>query len=113
MAFGLRNVTDKNEALRAMFRVCKPGGKVMVLEFSTPTLPGLKPVYDWYSFNILPKVGRLFTKDGSSYQYLAESIRMHPPQDDLKSMIEEAGFEDCHYYNLTGGIVALHIAYKY
>jgi len=113
IAFGLRNVTDKNEALRAMFRVCKPGGKVMVLEFSTPTLPGLKPVYDWYSFNILPKVGQLFAKDGSSYQYLAESIRMHPPQEDLKWIIEEAGFEDCHYYNLTGGIVALHIAYKY
>jgi len=113
MAFGLRNVTDKNEALRSMFRVCKPGGKVMVLEFSTPTLPGLKPVYDWYSFNVLPKVGQLIANDASSYQYLAESIRMHPPQDELKQMIEEAGFEDCRYYNLTGGIAALHIAYKY
>lgn len=113
MAFGLRNVTDKDEALRSMFRVCKPGGKVMILEFSTPTLPGLKPVYDWYSFNVLPKIGQLFAADGASYQYLAESIRMHPTQDKLKSMIEEAGFEDCHYHNLSGGIVALHIAYKY
>ncbi len=113
MAFGLRNVTDKQAALCSMFRVCKPGGKVMILEFSTPTLPGLKPVYDWYSFNILPKVGQLFAQDAASYQYLAESIRMHPPQEDLKSMIEQAGFEDCHYYNLSGGIVALHIAYKY
>ena len=113
MAFGLRNVTDKNEALRSMFRICKPGGKIMILEFSTPTLPGLKPVYDWYSFNILPKIGQLFAQDAESYQYLAESIRMHPSQDELKSMIEQAGFEDCHYHNLSGGIVALHIAYKY
>ncbi len=113
MAFGLRNVTDKDAALRSMFRVCKPGGKVMILEFSTPTLPCLKPVYDWYSFNILPKIGQLFASDSESYQYLAESIRMHPSQDKLKSMIEHAGFEDCHYHNLSGGIVALHIAYKY
>lgn len=113
MAFGLRNVTDKAEALQSMFRVCKPGGKLMVLEFSTPTLPGLKPAYDWYSFNILPKVGEWFAGDATSYQYLAESIRMHPTQDELKSMIEQAGFEDCQYHNLSGGIVALHIAYKY
>ncbi len=113
MAFGLRNVTDKLAALQSMFRVCKPGGKVMILEFSTPTFPGLKTTYDWYSFNILPKIGQLFAKDAESYQYLAESIRMHPPQDELKLLIEQAGFEDCHYYNLTGGIVALHIAYKY
>lgn len=113
IAFGLRNVTDKEEALRAMYRVCKPGGKVMVLEFSAPTVPGLKPIYDWYSFNILPKVGKLFAQDETSYQYLAESIRMHPNQTALQQMIETAGFEDCHYHNLSGGIVALHIAYKY
>lgn len=113
IGFGLRNVTDKEMALRSMFRVCKPGGKIMVLEFSTPTLPGLKPVYDWYSFNILPKVGQLFAQDADSYQYLAESIRMHPAQDELKMLIEKAGFEDCHYHNLSGGIVALHVAYKY
>ncbi len=113
IAFGLRNVTDKAAALRSMFRVCKPGGKVMVLEFSTPTLPGLKPVYDWYSFNVLPTIGQLFAQDAASYQYLAESIRMHPTQDELKVLIEQAGFEDCHYHNLSGGIVALHIAYKY
>lgn len=113
MGFGLRNVTDKEEALGSMYRVCKPGGKVMILEFSTPTLPGLKPIYDWYSFNILPKVGKLFAQDEASYQYLAESIRMHPNQQDLQRLIEEAGFEDCRYHNLSGGIVALHIAYKY
>ncbi|WP_058534114.1 bifunctional demethylmenaquinone methyltransferase/2-methoxy-6-polyprenyl-1,4-benzoquinol methylase UbiE [Legionella saoudiensis] len=113
MGFGLRNVTDKDEALRSMYRVCKPGGKVMVLEFSTPTFPGLKPVYDWYSFNILPKIGKLFAQDEASYQYLAESIRMHPNQQTLKKMIEDAGFEDCTYHNLSGGIVALHVAYKY
>lgn len=113
IAFGLRNVTDKAEALRSMFRVCRPGGKVMVLEFSTPTLPGLKPAYDWYSFNVLPKIGQLFAGDAASYQYLAESIRMHPTQDELRLMIEQAGFEDCQYHNLSGGIVALHTAYKY
>lgn len=113
MAFGLRNVTDKAEALRSMYRVCKPGGQLMILEFSTPVIPGVKPVYDWYSFNILPKIGQWVAGDGASYQYLAESIRMHPPQEDLKAMIAAAGFEDCYYYNLSAGIVALHIAHKY
>lgn len=113
MAFGLRNVTHKADALASMFRVCKPGGKVMILEFSTPTAPFLKPIYDWYSFHCLPKLGQLFANDSESYQYLAESIRMHPPQDVLQTMIVKAGFEDCTYHNLSGGIVALHIAYKY
>lgn len=113
IGFGLRNVTDKDEALRSMYRVCKPGGRILVLEFSSPNAPGLKPVYDWYSFHILPKLGKLFANDEDSYRYLAESIRMHPNQDCLKDMIENAGFEDCHYHNLSGGIVALHIAYKY
>lgn len=113
MAFGLRNVTDKAAALASMYRVCKPGGKLMVLEFSTPTFPGLKPIYDWYSFQILPKLGRWIANDEASYRYLAESIRMHPAQSALLQMIEQAGFEDGCYHNLSGGLVALHIAYKY
>jgi demethylmenaquinone methyltransferase/2-methoxy-6-polyprenyl-1,4-benzoquinol methylase len=113
MGFGLRNVTDKEEALQSMFRVSKPGAKLLILEFSVPTLPGLQTIYDWYSFNILPKIGQLFAQDAASYQYLAESIRKHPDQEELKNMIEKAGFEDCHYHNLSGGIVALHTAYKY
>lgn len=113
MAFGLRNVTDKKEALRSMHRVCKPGGKLLVLEFSQPVLPGLKPLYDWYSFTVLPKLGELIANDRESYQYLAESIRMHPDQETLKTMIEDAGFADCEIRNLTGGIVALHMAWKY
>ncbi|QDP71683.1 bifunctional demethylmenaquinone methyltransferase/2-methoxy-6-polyprenyl-1,4-benzoquinol methylase UbiE [Legionella israelensis] len=113
MGFGLRNVTDKEEALGSMFRTCKPGGKLMILEFSTPNVFGLKPIYDWYSFHVLPKLGHFFANDAASYQYLAESIRMHPDQKELKAMIEMAGFEDCHFHNLSGGIVALHIAYKY
>lgn len=113
IAFGLRNVTDKALALKSMYEICKPGGKMMVLEFSKPIIPGFEFIYDWYSFNVLPKIGKAITKDESSYKYLAESIRMHPSQSELLKIIEAAGFEDCHYYNLTGGIVALHIAYKY
>ena len=93
MGFGLRNVTDKDEALRSMYHVCKPGGKLIVLEFSTPILPGLKPLYDWYSFNIIPKFGQLLAKDAASYEYLAESIRMHPTQEKLKIMIEPQGLK--------------------
>jgi len=113
IGFGLRNVTDKDKALRSMYRVCRPGGKLLVLEFSKPQLPGLQPIYDWYSFNVLPKIGKFVANDEASYRYLAESIRMHPDQQLLKSMVEQAGFEDCHYYNFSGGIVALHVAYKY
>ncbi|MCC5792715.1 MAG: bifunctional demethylmenaquinone methyltransferase/2-methoxy-6-polyprenyl-1,4-benzoquinol methylase UbiE [Legionellaceae bacterium] len=113
IAFGLRNVTDKEEALRAMYRVCRPGGKLMVLEFSQPVLPGLKPVYDWYSFNILPRLGQWIAGDRQSYQYLGDSIPMHPYQLTLKAQIEAAGFADCQVHNLSGGIVALHLAWKY
>jgi demethylmenaquinone methyltransferase/2-methoxy-6-polyprenyl-1,4-benzoquinol methylase len=113
MGFGLRNVTNKELALQSMFRVCKPGGKLMVLEFSKPFLPGLTEIYNWYSFKVLPQLGQWAANDRASYQYLAESIRLHPGQEELKSMIEGAGFEDCRFYNLSGGIVALHIAYKY
>ncbi len=113
IAFGLRNVTDKDAALRSMFRVLRPGGKAMVLEFSKPVAPGLGPVYDIYSFKMLPLMGKLVANDADSYRYLAESIRMHPDQETLKIMMEDAGFERCEYHNLSGGIVALHIGYKY
>jgi len=111
MAFGLRNVTDKQAALKSMLSVLKPGGKAMILEFSQPT-PALKPAYDLYSFQVLPLIGKLVTGDESSYQYLAESIRMHPNQETLLEMMREAGFEQCRYHNLAGGIVALHIGYR-
>jgi demethylmenaquinone methyltransferase/2-methoxy-6-polyprenyl-1,4-benzoquinol methylase len=112
IAFGLRNVTDKAMALRSMNRVLKPGGKLLVLEFSKPPSQLLSKIYDSYSFSILPKLGQLFASDGDSYQYLAESIRMHPDQETLKSMVEDAGFSNCDYHNMTGGIVALHRGVK-
>jgi len=111
MAFGLRNVTDKDAALASMFRVLKPGGKAMILEFSSPN-KAIKPAYDLYSFKVLPTIGKLVTNDPDSYQYLAESIRMHPDQETLKSMMESAGFERCSFHNMAAGIVALHIGYR-
>jgi demethylmenaquinone methyltransferase/2-methoxy-6-polyprenyl-1,4-benzoquinol methylase len=113
IGFGLRNVTDKQAALNEMARVIRPGGRVMVLEFSKPVLKWLEPVYDAYSFKILPALGKLVANDAESYRYLAESIRMHPDQETLKGMMETAGLEDCRYHNLSGGIVALHIGYRY
>jgi demethylmenaquinone methyltransferase/2-methoxy-6-polyprenyl-1,4-benzoquinol methylase len=111
IAFGLRNVTDKNAALASMLSVLKPGGKAMILEFSEPTA-ALKPAYDIYSFKVLPFLGKLVADDESSYQYLAESIRMHPNQESLLEMMQDAGFEKCRYHNLAGGVVALHIGYR-
>lgn len=113
IAFGLRNVTDKQKALESMFRVLKPGGRLLVLEFSKPVPPLLSQAYDFYSFNVLPKMGQLVAGDADSYQYLAESIRMHPDQETLKGMMETAGYEQVTYQNLTGGIVALHRGFKF
>ena len=112
IAFGLRNVTDKDLALRSMLRVLKPGGRLLVLEFSKPQNPLLSKAYDTYSFRVLPLMGRLVTNDSESYQYLAESIRMHPDQDTMREMMQDAGFSQCEYHNMTGGIVALHRGVK-
>jgi demethylmenaquinone methyltransferase/2-methoxy-6-polyprenyl-1,4-benzoquinol methylase len=113
IAFGLRNVTDKDAALKSMYRVLKPGGKLMILEFSKPVVPGLSTIYDQYSFKLLPLIGKVVANDEDSYRYLAESIRMHPDQETLKGMMNEAGFERTSYHNMTGGVVALHTGYKF
>jgi len=112
IAFGLRNVTDQNAALSAMYRCLRPGGRLVILEFSKPVLPGLDKIYDLYSFKILPQIGKMIANDEDSYRYLAESIRKHPDQETLKGMMEEAGFDRPHYHNLSGGIVAVHKGYK-
>ncbi|SDX36578.1 demethylmenaquinone methyltransferase / 2-methoxy-6-polyprenyl-1,4-benzoquinol methylase [Allochromatium warmingii] len=112
IGFGLRNVTHKQNALDEMFRVLKPGGRALILEFSHPTTQSLSKVYDAYSFSVLPILGRLVANDPDSYRYLAESIRMHPDQETLRAMMEAAGFERCEYFNHTGGIVAIHRGYK-
>ena len=112
IAFGLRNVTHKEDALRSMLRVLKPGGRLLVLEFSKPANPLLSKAYDTYSFSLLPMMGKLITNDSESYRYLAESIRMHPDQETLKGMMADAGFERVSYHNMTGGIVALHRGIK-
>jgi demethylmenaquinone methyltransferase/2-methoxy-6-polyprenyl-1,4-benzoquinol methylase len=112
IAFGLRNVTHKEEALKSMRRVLKPGGRVIILEFSEVQNPVIKKTYDFYSFKFLPLMGKLVANDAESYRYLAESIRMHPNQEKLKRMMVEAGFERCEYFNLTHGVVAIHRGYK-
>ncbi|WP_456407560.1 bifunctional demethylmenaquinone methyltransferase/2-methoxy-6-polyprenyl-1,4-benzoquinol methylase UbiE [Thiolapillus sp.] len=113
IGFGLRNVTDKQKALNAMHQALKPGGRALVLEFSKPVVKPLEKIYDLYSFSLLPKIGKLVTQDEQSYRYLAESIRMHPDQETLRGMMEQAGFENCDYHNLTGGIVAVHRGFKF
>ncbi len=113
IAFGLRNVTKKENALESMHRVLKPGGRLLILEFSKPVLPLLSKVYDAYSFTALPMMGKLIADDADSYRYLAESIRMHPDQKTLETMMIDAGFENTGYQNLTGGVVALHKGFKF
>ncbi len=112
ISFGLRNVTRKEAALSAMYRVLKPGGRLIILEFSKPISAMLNQIYDTYSFNVLPRIGQLIANDADSYRYLAESIRKHPDQETLKHMMITAGFENCDYHNLTGGVVAVHRGYK-
>ena len=112
IGFGLRNLTDKSSALRSMRRVLKPGGRVLVLEFSKPNFGPLDRFYDMYSFQVLPKLGQLLANDAASYQYLAESIRKHPGQEQLKALMVEQGFERCCYYNLSGGIVSVHVGFR-
>jgi demethylmenaquinone methyltransferase/2-methoxy-6-polyprenyl-1,4-benzoquinol methylase len=112
IAFGLRNVTDKAKALREMRRVLKPGGRALVLEFSQVKAERFRPLYDFHSFKVLPRLGKLFAKDADSYQYLAESIRKHPDQQTLQAMMADAGFERCTHRNLSGGIVAIHSGYR-
>lgn len=113
IAFGLRNVTDKQQALNDMARILKPGGRLLVLEFSKPTNPLMAKAYDLYSFTALPLMGRLIAGDADSYRYLAESIRMHPDQETLKSMLETAGLKEATYHNLTSGVVAIHTGVKH
>ena len=113
ISFGLRNVTRIEKALSSMYRVIKPGGRLLVLEFSKPQSRLMRTAYDTYSFNVIPKIGKVVAKDEQSYRYLVESIRKHPDQETLKCMMQDAGFEDIKYHNLTGGVVALHIGFKY
>jgi demethylmenaquinone methyltransferase/2-methoxy-6-polyprenyl-1,4-benzoquinol methylase len=110
VGFGLRNFTDKERGLKEMRRVLKPNGVLLILEFSKPTNSFFSKIYDWYSFNIIPKLGRFLANDSESYQYLAESIRMHPDQETLKDMVLDAGFDDCKFYNLVNGVVSIHKA---
>ena len=112
VGFGLRNFTNKEKGLKEMKRCLNKNGKLLVLEFSKPINPIFSKIYDWYSFNVLPKLGSVLANDSDSYQYLAESIRMHPDQELLKKMILETGFKECKFYNLLNGIVAIHIAYN-
>jgi len=112
IGFGLRNVTRKQRALEEMYRVLRPGGRALVLEFSHPESLLVRKAYDLYSFSVLPALGRLIVGDGHSYRYLAESIRMHPDQETLRTMMEQAGLERCDFFNLSGGIVAIHRGYK-